>query len=43
MFNGVIYNTGKVVTIEKTKKSLFIGILTNSTYKKKKYWFVNLL
>ena len=35
MFNGVIYNTGKVVTIEKTKKSLFIGILTNSTYKKK--------
>ena len=35
MFNGIIYNTGKVISIEKTKKSIFIGILTNTTFKKK--------
>ena len=35
MFNGVIYNTGKVISIEKTKKSIFIGIFTNTTFKKK--------
>ena len=35
MFNGIIYNTGKVISIKKTKKSLFIGILSNTTLKKK--------
>ena len=35
MFNGIIYNTGKLVRIEKTKKSIFIGILTNTVFKKK--------
>ena len=35
MFNGIIYNTGKVTSIKKTKKSIFIGIHTNSTFKKK--------
>ena len=34
MFNGIIYNTGKLVSIEKTKKSIFIGILTNTIFKK---------
>ena len=35
MFNGIIYNTGKVISVEKTKKSLFIGILTNAIFTKK--------
>ena len=35
MFNGIIYNTGKVVSINKAKKSIFIGILTNAVFKKK--------
>ena len=35
MFNGIIYNTGKVVSINKTKNSKFIGILTNLKFKKK--------
>ena len=35
MFNGIIYNTGKVISVEKTKKSLFIGIISNITFKKK--------
>ena len=35
MFNGIIYNTGKVISIKKTKKSIFIGILTNTTFKRK--------
>ena len=35
MFNGIIYNTGKVISVEKTKKSIFIGILTKTTFKKK--------
>ena len=35
MFNGIIYNTGKVISIEKTKKSIFIGILSNTIFKKK--------
>lgn len=26
MFNGIIYNTGKIYSIDKTKKSFFIGI-----------------
>ena len=35
MFNGIIYNTGKVISLEKTKKSIFIGILSNIIFKKK--------
>ncbi len=35
MFNGIIYNTGKVISVEKTKRSMFIGILTNTIFKKK--------
>ena len=28
MFNGIIYNTGKIYSIDKTKNSFFIGIKT---------------
>ena len=35
MFNGIIYNTGKVISVERRKKSIFIGILSNTTFKKK--------
>ncbi len=35
MFNGIIYQTGKVISIKKQKKSIFIGILTNNKFKKK--------
>ena len=35
MFNGIIYNTGKVISVEKTQKSIFIGILSNTKFKKK--------
>ena len=35
MFNGIIYSTGKIISIKKTKKSIFIGILTNISFKKK--------
>ncbi len=26
MFNGIIYNTGKIYSVKKTKNSLYIGI-----------------
>ena len=29
MFNGIIFNTGKIYSIDKTKKSSFIGIQSN--------------
>ena len=35
MFNGIIYNTGKVISVKKTKKSIFIGILSDIIFKKK--------
>ena len=35
MFNGIIFYTGKVISVEKTKKSIFIGISTNTVFKKK--------
>ena len=35
MFNGIIYYTGKVISLKKTKKSIFIGILSNTIFKKK--------
>ena len=35
MFDGIIYNTGRVISVKKTKKSILIGILSNITFKKK--------
>ena len=35
MFNGIIYNTGKVISVKKSKKSIFIGIISNTLFKKK--------
>ena len=35
MFNGIIYNTGKVISINKSRNSIFIGIFTNIKFKKK--------
>tara|TARA_Y100000591_G_C21618566_1_gene586616 strand:+ start:142 stop:729 length:588 start_codon:yes stop_codon:yes gene_type:complete len=35
MFNGIIYNTGKIQLIKKTKKSILIGISTKIKFKKK--------
>ena len=34
MFNGIIYNTGKIKSIQRTKKSFFVGIITNMRFKK---------
>ena len=33
MFNGIIYNTGSIQSINRTKKSLFIGIKTKLRFK----------
>ena len=35
MFNGIIFNTGKVKTIQIKKKSLYIGIKTKIKFKSK--------
>ncbi len=35
MFNGIIYNTGKVKSIKKNKNSFYIGILTNLKFNSK--------
>ncbi len=35
MFNGIIYNVGKVASIDKANNSKFIGIITNIAFKKK--------
>ena len=35
MFNGIIFNTGKVKYIKKKKSSIFIGIKANIPFKKK--------
>tara|TARA_B000000532_G_C18849977_1_gene399039 strand:+ start:280 stop:867 length:588 start_codon:yes stop_codon:yes gene_type:complete len=35
MFNGIIYNTGKVISIDKSKNSVFIGIQTNIKFNQK--------
>ena len=34
MFNGIIFNTGKIKIIEKKKKSILIGIKSNLKFKK---------
>ena len=35
MFNGIVYNTGKVVSINRSKKSIYVGIFTNTKFNKK--------
>ncbi len=35
MFNGIIYNTGKVINIKKNKNSIYIGIQTSMKFKQK--------
>ena len=35
MFNGIVYNTGKVSSINKFKNSISIGIITNIKFSKK--------
>ena len=35
MFNGIIYNTGKVEILKKNKNSIFIGIRSNLRFKNK--------
>ena len=35
MFNGIIYNTGKIYSLKKTKNSLFIGIQSRLKFNKK--------
>ncbi len=35
MFNGIIYNQGKIVFLKKNKNSLFLDIKTNLMFKKK--------
>ncbi len=35
MFNGIIFNTGKLHTIKKLNKSILIGINSNLKFKKK--------
>ena len=35
MFNGIIFNTGKIKTLRNNKKSILIGIRSNLKFKKK--------
>ena len=35
MFNGIIFNTGKVKNIKKKKNSIYVGIKTKINFKKK--------
>ena len=35
MFNGIIFNTGKVISIKKKKNSVYVGILTKINFTKK--------
>ena len=35
MFNGIIFNTGKIKTIKKSKSSLLLGVETRLNFKKK--------
>ena len=32
MFNGIIYNTGKIKSIQRTRKSVFVGIFTDMRF-----------
>ena len=35
MFNGIIFNTGKVTYIKRNKKSIYVGIKTKINFSKK--------
>ena len=35
MFNGIIFNTGKIKTIKKNKRSILIGIKSNIKFTEK--------
>ena len=35
MFNGIIYNTGRVNSLKKNNNSIYVGIKTNLSFKKK--------
>lgn len=35
MFNGIIFNTGKVIDLKRNKRSFQVGIQTNINFKKK--------
>jgi riboflavin synthase alpha subunit len=35
MFNGIIFNTGKVKDIKKNKNSIYVGIQTKINFRKK--------
>ena len=35
MFNGIIYNTGRVKSLKKNNNSIYVGIKTNLSFKKK--------
>ena len=35
MFNGIIYNTGRVNSLKKNNDSIYVGIKTNLSFKKK--------
>ena len=35
MFNGIIFNTGKVIDIKKKRNSLYVGIQTKINFSKK--------
>ena len=35
MFNGIIFNSGKVIEIKKNKKSIYVGIQTKISFNKK--------
>ena len=43
MFNGIIYNTGKIKYIKKKINSIVVGIETNLIFKKKRYWFIDFM
>ena len=42
MFNGIIFNTGKLHTIKKLNKSILIELIQIENLKKR-YWFINKL
>ena len=35
MFNGIIFNTGKIKFLKKYKESIYIGVFTKLAFKKK--------
>ena len=43
MFNGIIFNTGKVKNIKRKKNSIYVEIQTNINFKKKRFRIINML